>query len=367
MSRQMSNQSERVLPIESWSDLQKYLSINPKARQKGLKKYEKEFLARYKKHQKPKHKKKTSKPLELGDLGRFSFREHTIVKREELSAERDEYEQKYLHRRVKTRNSKTKTSIPLRQIEDLGRFSFREHTIVKREELSAERDEYEQKYLHRRVKTRNSKTKTSKPLELGDLGRFSFREHTIAKREEYLAERDEYEQKYLHRRVKTRNSKTKTSIPLRQIEDLGRFSFREHTIAKREEYLAERKDYEQKYIHRCVKTRNSKPKRSPSKKLDIDLISGRLNLSEHVDKKRKELSAERDEYEKKYLAKYKESKSILKKSKHLSESNDDLGRLNFRKHVVTKREKLAAERDEYEKKYLARYKKQQKTKRTKKK
>ena len=215
MSRQMSNQSERVLPIESWSDLQKYLSINPKARQKGLKKYEKEFLARYKKHQKPKQKKKTSKPLELGDLGRLSFREHTIV--------------------------------------------------------------------------------------------------------------------------------------------------------KREEYLAERKDYEQKYIHRCVKTRNSKPKRSPSKKLDIDLISGRLNLSEHVDKKRKELSAERDEYEKKYLSKYKESKSILKKSKHLSEPNDDLGRLNFRKHVVTKREKLSAERDEYEKKYLARYKKQQKTKRTKKK
>jgi len=317
MSRQMSNQSERVLPIESWSDLQKYLSINPKARQKGLKKYEKEFLARYKKHQKPKQKKKTSKPLELGDLGRFSFREHTIVKREEYLAERDEYEQKYLHRRVKTRNGKTKTSIPLRQIEDLGRFSFREHTIVKREE--------------------------------------------------YLAERDEYEQKYLHRRVKTRNGKTKTSIPLRQIEDLGRFSFREHTIVKREEYLAERKDYEQKYIHRCVKTRNSKPKRSPSKKLDIDLISGRLNLSEHVDKKRKELSAERDEYEKKYLSKYKESKPILKKSKHLSEPNDDLGRLNFRKHVVTKREKLSAERDEYEKKYLARYKKQQKTKRTKKK
>ena len=70
---------------------------------------------------------------------------------------------------------------------------------------------------------------------------------------------------------------------------------------------------------------------------------------------------------KKYLSKYKEPKSILKKSKHLSESNDDLGRLNFRKHVVTKREKLLAERDEYEKKYLARYKKQQKTKRTKKK
>ena len=265
MSRQMSNQSERVLPIESWSDLQKYLSINPKARQKGLKKYEKEFLARYKKHQKPKQKKKTSKPLELGDLGRLSFREHTIVKREE-----------------------------------------------------------------------------------------------------YLAERDEYEQKYLHRRVKTRNGKTKTSIPLRQIEDLGRFSFREHTIAKREEYLAERKDYEQKYLHRCVKTRNGKPKRSSSKKLDLDLISGRLNLSEHVEEKRKELLAERDEYEKKYISRYKESETKPKKSKPSKEYNEDLGRLDFQGLVVTKREKLKAERDEYEKKYVARYLKQQKSQQKKK-
>jgi len=257
----MSNQSERVLPIESWSDLQKYLSINPKARQKGLKKYEKEFLARYKKHQKPKQKKKTSKPLELGDLGRLSFREHTIVKREE-----------------------------------------------------------------------------------------------------YLAERDEYEQKYLHRRVKTRNGKTKTSIPLRQIEDLGRFSFREHTIVKREEYLAERKDYEQKYLHRCTKKQNGKPMRSSSKKLDLDLISGRLNLREHVEEKRKELQAERGEYEKKYVSRYKESETKPKKSKPSKEYNEDLGRLNFREHVVTKREKLQAERDEYERKYVSKFKKLQKTK-----
>ena len=198
----------------------------------------------------------------------------------------------------------------------------------------------------------------------GDLQKYLITNH-----QERLKGLKKYEKEFLARHKKRQKtwSKKKVSIPLRQIEDLGRLSFREHTIVKREEYLAERKDYEQKYIHRCVKTRNSKPKRSSSKKLDIDLISGRLDLSEHVDKKRKELSAERDEYEKKYLSKYKEPKSILKKSKHLSESNDDLGRLNFRKHVVTKREKLSAERDEYEKKYLARYKKQQKTKRTKKK
>ena len=215
MSRRMSNQSERVLPIESWGDLQKYLITNHRARQKGLKKYEKEFLARHKKRQKT-------------------------------------------------------------------------------------------------------------------------------------------------------WSKKKVSIPLRQIEDLGRLSFREHTIIKREEYLAERKDYEQKYLHRCTKKQNGKPMRSSSKKLDLDLISGRLNLSEHVEEKRKELLAERVEYEKKYISRYKESETKPKKSKPSKEHNEDLGRLNFQELVVTKREKLKAERDEYEKKYVARYLKQQKSRRKKK-
>ena len=65
-----------------------------------------------------------------------------------------------------------------------------------------------------------------------------------------------------------------------------------------------------------MKTRNGKPKRSSSKKLDLDLISGRLNLSEHVEEKRKELLAERDEYEKKYVARYlKQQKSQQKKKK----------------------------------------------------
>jgi len=214
MSRRMSNQSERVLPIESWGDLQKYLITNHRARQKGLKKYEKEFLARYKKRQKIRSKKKRSKPLELGDLGRLSFREHTII--------------------------------------------------------------------------------------------------------------------------------------------------------KREEYLAERKDYEQKYLHRCTKKQNGKPKRSSSITFDHDLISGRLNLREHVDKKQKELQAERGEYEKEYLSRYKKSETKLKKSKPSKEYNEDLGRLDFREHVVTRRERLHAERDEYEKKYVARYLKQQKLKQKKK-
>ena len=59
----------------------------------------------------------------------------------------------------------------------------------------------------------------------------------------------------------------------------------------------------------------------------------------------------------------KQRKRIVKSS---NSKHEDLGRLDFREHVVTRRERLQAERDEYEKKYVARYLKQQKLKQTKK-
>ena len=188
--------------------------------------------------------------------------------------------------------------------------------------------------------------------------------YLITNRQERLKGVKKYEKEFLARHKKRQKiwSKKKVSIPLRQIEDLGRFSFREHVIVKREEYLAERKDYEQKYLHRCTKKQNDKPKRSSGKKFDHDLISGRLNLSEHVEKKRKELQSGLNQYEKKYLVRYNKSKVKTKKSKSLAKSDEDLSGLSIRKHTVTKREELQAERNAYEKEYLARYLKQQKTK-----
>ena len=70
---------------------------------------------------------------------------------------------------------------------------------------------------------------------------------------------------------------------------------------------------------------------------------------------------ELEEYEKKYLARYKQPKAKLKKSSNLK-PDDDLGRLNLRKHTISKRREYLAKRKEYEKEYLARYNKQQKTK-----
>jgi len=202
------------------------------------------------------------------------------------------------------------------------------------------------------------------PIESwGDLQKY-----LITNRQERLKGLKKYEKEFLTRYKKRQKtwSKKKVSIPLRQIEDLGRLSFREQIITKSREHLAERKDYEQKYLQRCMNTLSAKPKRSSSKNFDHDLISGRLNLREHVEEKRKELQAERGEYEKRYLSRYKESQIKPKKSKPSAEHNEDLGRLDFREQVITKREKLKAERDEYEKRYVARYLKQQKPKQKKK-
>ena len=75
-----------------------------------------------------------------------------------------------------------------------------------------------------------------------------------------------------------------------------------------------------------------------------------------------------------------ESKENVIKVKKVIEENDkpkkkatepqpdaDLGRLNLRKHVITKRRKYLAERKKYEKEYIDRLKKQQKAKPKKKK
>ena len=60
----------------------------------------------------------------------------------------------------------------------------------------------------------------------------------------------------------------------------------------------------------------------------------------------------------KTVRKTKMVKRIVKSS---NSKHEDLGRLDFREHVVTRRERLQAERLEYEKGFLARYKKRQKT------
>ena len=97
----------------------------------------------------------------------------------------------------------------------------------------------------------------------------------------------------------------------------------------------------------------AKLRKSSNSKPDADL--GRLNLRSYVDSKRKQTQKERKEYERKFLSRYKAPKAKLRKLSGLKPEPPS---------VKVDRNKV---RKEYEQKYLARYQKQRNTKSKKKK
>ena len=334
-----------------------YTSTDQDQREKDLKEYEASYLARLEKN-KPEESSDDFR-VELGvsakpddDLGKLNLQKHTVTKRVKLQEERRKYKQKYLarHKQPKTKSKKLSN---LKFGVDLGTLTLRQYVNVKRKAKQDEIKKYEQKYLARH---KQQKAKPKKKAASSNL----YKPEKPKPKRDVKKERKEYEQKYLARYKQPKVKPIKSSN-LKSDDDLGRLNIRKHTVTKRREYLAKRKEYEEKYILRYMAKLEAKPKKSSSKKLDHDLISGRLNLREQIDKKRKELQAERKAYEKKYLARHKQPKANPIKSSNLK-SDDDLGRLNIRKHTVTKRREYQAKRKEYEKEYLARYNKQQKAK-----
>jgi len=279
---------------------------------------------------------------------------YTSTDQDQREKDLKEYEANYITRLEKNKpeessdDFRVELGVSTESDDDLGKLNLRKHAVTKRGELQEERLAYEQKYLDRHAEPKLKK-KASSSL---------YKPEIPKPKRNMKKERKEYEQKYLSR-YKQPKANLRKPLNLKS-DDLGRLNLRKHTIAKRSEYLAKRKDYEEKYISRYMKKRKAEPKRSSSKNLDHDLISGRLDLRAFVDKKRHEIKTERTEYEKKYISKYKESKASIKKSKSLTES-DDLGKFTI-STKTTALKKLRAERAEYEKQYLARYSKQQKVK-----
>ena len=347
----MENTSNTETVKRKKINFKKLFSVTPTdqdQREKDLQEYESSYLARIEKKAGPKPEESSDsflvdlaedeEPQE--DLGKLNLSKHAINKRKKLQEERAEYEQKYLSKYKEPKGKPRKKGLSK---------LYKPETKVK-VDRKKERKEYERKFLTRfkKEKTKSGKTSASKLYRL---------EQKVKR--DMNKERAEYEKKFLARYKEPKGKSKKSSIS-KYDDDLGRLDIRKHSVVKRKEYLANRKDYEAKYIQRYMSKQNSKSKRSSGKKLDHDLISGRLNLREYVDKKRKELHVERNVYEKKYLARYKQANAKATKSGSSSASQDDLGRLNFRKHTVAKRKEYLAERVAYEQKYLARYNKQKK-------
>ena len=292
------------------------------------------------------------------DLGTLTLGQYVNAKRKTKQNEIKEYEKQYLSRYKQPKSGGKKPS-NLKHDTDLGTLTLGQYVNAKRKTKQDEIKEYEKQYLSRYKQPKSGvKKSTSWTQHDVDLGTLTLGQYVNVKRKAKQDEIKEYEKQYLSR-YKQPKANLRKPLNLKS-DDLGRLNLRKHTIAKRSEYLAKRKDYEEKYILRYMKKLKAEPKRSSSKNLDHDLISGRLNLRAFVDKKRHEIKTDRTEYEKKYISKYKESKASIKKSKSLTES-DDLGKFTI-STKTTALKKLRAERAEYEKQYLVRYSKQRKAK-----
>ena len=135
--------------------------------------------------------------------------------------------------------------------------------------------------------------------------------------------------------------------------DLGTLSISPYFNAKRRQKHDEIKEYERKYLAR-YKQPKSKQAKSSSVKHDTDV--GTLSLGKYVNAKRKAKQNEIKEYEKQYLSRYKQPKSVTSKSKSWTQSDVDLGTLSISPYFNAKRRQKQDEIKEYERKYLARYK-----------
>jgi len=137
-------------------ELVRYTSTDQDQREKDLKEYETNYIARLEKN-KPEESSDDFR-VDLGvstesddDLGKLNLRKHTITKQEELQEERLAYEQKYLDRYAEPKLKKKVSS------------SLYKPEIPKpKRDMKKERKEYEQKYLARHLKQRKTKPKKKK-------------------------------------------------------------------------------------------------------------------------------------------------------------------------------------------------------------
>ena len=151
---------------------------------------------------------------------------------------------------------------------------------------------------------------------------------------------------------KTKNTKRSTKQRKRIVkssnskhEDLGRLDFREHVVTRRERLQAERLEYEKGFLVRYKKRQKTRPKRKQSKQLKLDT------------KPKRNIKQERNEYERKYVSKFKKLQKTKLKIAAL-EQKLRLSQIELDEPKPSTKQK----RGEYEKEYITRYSKQQKAK-----
>jgi len=168
-----------------------------------------------------------------------------------------------------------------------------------------------------------------------DIGTLTLGQYFNAIRKTKQNEIREYEKQYLSR-YKLPKSLKRTSSDL----------YKPEIPKPKTDRRKERKEYEQKYLSRYKQPKSGVKKSTSWTQHDVDL--GRLTLSQHFNAKRRAKQDEIKEYEQKYLSRYKQPKSGVKKPSNFKDDTD-LGTLTLGQYVNAKRRAKQDEIKEYEK------------------
>jgi len=308
-------------------ELVRYTSTDQDQREKDLKEYETNYIARLEKN-KPEESSDDFR-VELGvstesddDLGKLNLRKHTVTKQEELQEERLAYEQKYLDRYSEPKLKK-KASSSL----------YKPEKPKPKRNMKKERKEYEQKYLSRYKQPKSKPTKSSNLKHDTDTGTLTLRQYINAKRKTKQNEIREYEKQYLSR-YKQPKSGVKKQSNFKADTDLGTLTLGQYFNAKRRAKQDEIKEYEKQYLSRY---------KQPNPKKSVIQV-------EWKPEPKRDIGKERKDYENEFLSRYKKQQKA-KPKKNVSKLLMPEPKIDLKK-----------ERKNYENEFLARYKKQQKAK-----
>ena len=138
--------------------LRPYINAKRKAKQDEIKKYEKQYLSRYKGPKSVIAKSKSWSQSGI-DLGTLALRPYINAKRKAKQDEIKKYEQKYLAR-YKQPKSEVKSS-SVKHDTDIGTLALRPYINAKRKTKQDEIKKYEKQYLSRykQPKSKPSKSK----------------------------------------------------------------------------------------------------------------------------------------------------------------------------------------------------------------
>jgi len=365
-------------------ELVRYTSTDQDQREKDLKEYEANYIARLEKNE-PEESSDDFR-VELGvstesddDLGKLTISTITTALNK-LRAERAEYEKQYLVRYSKQRKAKPKKKVASSDL-------YKPEIPKPKRDMKKERKKYEQKYLSRYTQPKSGvKKSTSWTQHDVALGRLTLSTHFNAKRRAKQNEIREYEKQYLSR-YKQPKSGVKKSSNLKHDTDLGTLTLRQNVNAKRKTKQDEIREYEKQYLSRYKEPKPKKraiqlewepePKPKPKPKRDMrkerkdyenEFLTRYRKQEKAKPKKRaiqlewepepkQDIRKERKDYERKYVSKF----TKLQKTKLKIAALEQKLRLSQIELEEPKADRKK-ERKEYEKELLTRYKKQQKAK-----